>query len=258
MTTSHVPAARKVILIAGPKGSGKSTLIKALFPELPVRFTEPFLYRVCKISEDFCVVEVQAKDEALRVLLAAPPWRISVGIMLVDAAQWAPVNQLMLKLVALAPARALVLNKADQATSDMVREVQREAERLGMEFFLVSAVTGQGLEELRKWIETGERPRAELPAPTTPPPLPATAPAFPPPPQRAPVPVDVIPVPGRREPKEGELSEEELVFLRMCDGRRSLSEIASLLGLSYGKAKGIADKLYATRYLGELRVVTRV
>ncbi|MEM4411372.1 MAG: hypothetical protein QXO66_00825 [Thermofilum sp.] len=244
-------AAQKVIVVAGPKGAGKSTLIKALFPELPVRFAEPFLYRVYETSKGCRIVEVQAKDEALRVLLAAPPWRISVGIALVDATQQVAVNPLVVSLFAEAPAKALVLNKADQAPPERVREAQREAERLGMEFFALSAASGQGVEELRAWIQTGERPRAAPPAP-------APAPLAPPPSRTAPFPVDLVPVPSGKEPRKGELSEEELRFLRACDGERSLSELASALGLPYGKAKSIVDKLFFTGYLRELRVRSRV
>lgn len=243
-------AVPRVVVVTGPKGSGKSTLIKVLYPELPVRFTEPYIYRVYEVQKGLKVVEVQDKEEALRVLLAAPPWRISVGIMLVEAAQQVRANPLMVNLIATAQAKALVLSKADKASSESVLEARREAERLRLEFFSVSSVTGQGVEELRRWVETGERPEAA-------PPQPAAAPTARPPPVQPLILVDVVPVPSGKEPRAGELSEEEIRFLRLCDGKKPLSEVASTLGITYGRAKSIADKLFSAGYLSQLRVATR-
>lgn len=61
-----------------------------------------------------------------------------------------------------------------------------------------------------------------------------------------------VPVPSTRPPDVRRLSREEWRFLALCDGRRSLREIAGLLGIPYQRARLIAEKLRSEGYLEEV------
>jgi energy-coupling factor transporter ATP-binding protein EcfA2 len=231
----------KVLLVAGPKGSGKSTLIKALFPELPVRFTEPPIYRVYEASQGVKVVEVPGRADVVRLLLAAPPWKVSVGLLLADGSQQPRADPELLPLVLAAPQKALVLTKLDLASPEAIERARAEAQKVDLDFFTVSATTGQGVPELLQWIMTGARPKP----PETPQPKVEE--------RRAPVLlVDVVPVPSPRPPRAA-LSPEEEVVLKACDGRKSIAEIAMELGTSPAAVKGVVDKLFSKGFIKELK-----
>jgi energy-coupling factor transporter ATP-binding protein EcfA2 len=231
----------KVLLVAGPKGSGKSTLIKALFPELPVRFTEPPIYRVYEASQGVKVVEVPGRADVARLLLAAPPWKVSVGLLLADGSQQPRADPELLPLVLAAPQKALVLTKLDLASPEAIERARAEAQKVDLDFFTVSATTGQGVPELLQWIMTGARPKPpEAPQPKVEE-------------RRAPVLlVDVVPVPSPRPPRAA-LSPEEEVVLKACDGRKSIAEIAMELGTSPAAVKGVVDKLFSKGFIKELK-----
>jgi len=232
----------KVLLVTGPKGSGKSTLIKALFPELPVRFTEPPIYRIYEASQAMRVVEVPGRADAVRLLLAAPPWKVSVGLLLVDGSQQPRADLDLLPLVLAAPQRALVLTKLDLASSESVKLARAEAQKIDLDFFAVSAVTGQGIPELLGWITTGAKPKPpEAPQPKV---EEKIAPMFL---------ADVIPVPSPRPPARATLSPEEEAVLKACDGRKSITEIARELGVSPAAVKGAVDKLFSKGFIKELK-----
>lgn len=231
----------KVLLVAGPKGSGKSTLIKALFPELPVRFTEPPIYRVYEAGQGVKVVEVPGRADVVRLLLAAPPWKVSVGLLLADGSQQPRADPELLPLVLAAPQKALVLTKLDLASPEAIERARAEAQKVDLDFFTVSATTGQGVPELLQWIMTGARPKP----PETPQPKVEE--------RRAPVLlVDVVPVPSPRPPRAA-LSPEEEVVLKACDGRKSIAEIAMELGTSPAAVKGVVDKLFSKGFIKELK-----
>lgn len=231
----------KVLLVAGPKGSGKSTLIKALFPELPVRFTEPPIYRVYEAGQGVKVVEVPGRADVVRLLLAAPPWKVSVGLLLADGSQQPRADPELLPLVLAAPQKALVLTKLDLASPEAIERARAEAQKVDLDFFTVSATTGQGVPELLQWIMTGARPKP----PETPQPKVEE--------RRAPVLLaDVVPVPSPRPPRAA-LSPEEEVVLKACDGRKSITEIAMELGTSPAAVKGVVDKLFSKGFIKELK-----
>jgi energy-coupling factor transporter ATP-binding protein EcfA2 len=231
----------KVLLVAGPKGSGKSTLIKALFPELPVRFTEPPIYRVYEAGQGVKVVEVPGRADVVRLLLAAPPWKVSVGLLLADGSQQPRADPELLPLVLAAPQKALVLTKLDLASPEAIERARAEAQKVDLDFFTVSATTGQGVPELLQWIMTGARPKP----PETPQPKVEE--------RRAPVLLaDVVPVPSPRPPRAA-LSPEEEMVLKACNGRKSITEIAMELGTSPAAVKGVVDKLFSKGFIKELK-----
>ncbi len=63
-----------------------------------------------------------------------------------------------------------------------------------------------------------------------------------------------VPVPGGGRPDISALSEQEWRFLALCDGERTIREIAALLGIPVGRARIMAERLRAGGYLKEVRV----
>ncbi len=61
-----------------------------------------------------------------------------------------------------------------------------------------------------------------------------------------------VPVPSGKKPDPRKLSEEEWRFLALCDGKRSLREIAGLLGITYQEARLLAEKMRSRGYLREV------
>jgi len=235
LTTGVVPP---VIVVTGSRGSGKSTLIKALFPELDVDFSEVKLYRVYELASGLQVAEICGKPEALsELVLSRPSWQLYAGIVVVDGAHPPRVDGRALALVAGAPRRALVMSKADVASRGRAREVETLARRFKFEFFPVSAVKGEGVEELKAWLLGIEAPRRAAKE---------VASAEPP--------FDVVPVLATFAATGVELSEEEKIVLKLCDGKRGVGEIARELGVPYGRVKMIVDRLYWKRYIRELRL----
>jgi len=231
-------ALQEVVLVVGAKGSGKSTLIKALFPELAVEPGEARPYRLYELGGGLHVAEVCGSPDALgALLLSRPAWKLLAALVLVDGAAEPRVDGRALALASGAPARALVLTKADAAPPELVEETKALAARVGFEFFAVSAAKGIGVGELRRWL-AGALPAA--PAART---LPAQRFRF-----------DVIPVPAPGALEAGGLGGEELEVLKLCDGRRSAGEIARALGLPYGMVRGILDELRMRGYLQALLV----
>ena len=227
---------QEVVLVVGAKGSGKSTLIKALFPELAVEPGEARPYRLYELGGGLHVAEVCGSPNALgALLLSRPAWKLLAALVLVDGAAEPRVDGRALALASGAPARALVLTKADAAPPELVEETKALAARVGFEFFAVSAAKGIGVGELRRWL-AGALPAA--PAART---LPAQRFRF-----------DVIPVPAPGALEAGGLGGEELEVLKLCDGRRSAGEIARALGLPYGMVRGILDELRMRGYLQAL------
>lgn len=222
---------QRVIVVTGCQGSGKSSLIKALFPSLEVDFSEVESFRLYELHESLSVAEVSGKPDALSALLLSElPWRLEAGIALVDGARMLRVDGRALALAAKAPRKSLVLTKADAAPRQLSGEVRRLASRFGFEFFEVSATRGLGVRELRAWL-------LEL--------RPHKAPA-------GALMIDVVPVPTPGAVGAGGLSEEERRILELCDGRRSVGEIAAELGSTYGAVRRVIDLLYARGYIRDL------
>lgn len=229
---------QEVVLVVGAKGSGKSTLIKALFPELAVEAGEARPYRLYELGGGLHVAEVCGSPDALgALLLSRLAWKPLASLVLVDGAADLRVDGRALALASGAPSRALVLTKVDAAPPERVEAAKALAARVGFQFFAVSAAKGVGVEELRKWLERA---------------LPAALAARPPSVRR--FRFDVIPVPAPGALEAGGLSGEELEVLKLCDGRRSAWEIAQALGLPYGRVRGVIGGLRMRGYVQALLV----
>lgn len=222
---------QEVVLVVGAKGSGKTTLLKALFPSLEVDFEERRPYRLYELPGSLYAAEVCASPDCLSsLLLSRPAWRLRAGLVLVDGAAEVRVDGRALALASSAPLRALVLTKADAIPPERVEEARALAARFGFEFFAVSAAKNVGVDELRRWLSSALPTgfAARLPRRLR---------------------VDVIPVPLPGALEAGGLSGEEVEVLKLCDGRRSASEIALLLGMPYGKVRGILCGLRMRGYV---------
>ncbi|MCI4409255.1 MAG: DUF742 domain-containing protein, partial [Thermofilum sp.] len=57
----------------------------------------------------------------------------------------------------------------------------------------------------------------------------------------------------KKTPDKSRLTQEELEVLELCDGKRSVGEIAMKTGKSYGEIKKIIDKLLSLGYLETLK-----
>jgi len=101
-----------------------------------------------------------------------------------------------------------------------------------------------GIEELKKWITTGEKIGKTMPKPV-PPPVP-----------KPPLPIDLVPVVAKKTPDKSRLTQEELEVLELCDGKRSISEIAFKTGKSYGDVKKIIDSLMVKGFIETLKTKT--
>jgi hypothetical protein len=169
---------------------------------------------------------------------AIAKWNINVGLLVVDSSR--PLEGVaeprFLAVIERAEKKALVANKVDEQGSQ-VAELGKFALEKGLEFFGVSTKTGVGIEELKKWITTGEKIVKTMPTPV-PPPVP-----------KPPLPIDLVPVVAKKTPDKSRLTQEELEVLELCDGKRSISEIAMKTGKSYGEIKKIVDKLMYLGYL---------
>lgn len=140
-------------MVVGAKGSGKTTLIKALFPGLEADFSEKKPYRLYELPGGLYVAEVCGSPDSLgSLLLSKPAWRLRAGLVLVDGASGVRADGRALALAAGAPLRAIVLTKADVSPPERIEEARALAARVGFEFFAVSATKNVGIDKLRGWL----------------------------------------------------------------------------------------------------------
>ncbi len=225
-------------MVVGAKGSGKTTLIKALFPGLEADFSEKKPYRLYELPGGLYVAEVCGSPDSLgSLLLSKPAWRLRAGLVLVDGASGVRADGRALALAAGAPLRAIVLTKADVSPPERIEEARALAARVGFEFFAVSATKNVGIDKLRGWL-AGTVPVVQPTAR----------------PQGRHFRVDVIPIPLPGALDAGGLSGEEAEVMKLCDGRRSAGEIALALGMPYGKVRGIISVLRMRGYVQALLV----
>ena len=161
---------REFIPFLGSKGSGKSSLIKALFPQLEVDYSEPRFYRDYFVGEGRYVRELSGSEETIRFLLPAmSKWRVSKAVVVLDLSKKESLSWAVGTMPLLGWEYLLVGNKADLPELEVkVEDVRSLAERRGAKLFVVSALTGEGTEVLRR-VLVGEIPLEEVPKPPAPP-----------------------------------------------------------------------------------------
>lgn len=230
---------QKAVIITGAKGSGKSTLIKTLFPHLDVDFSEVAPYKAYDLSEELVVAEVCCTPETLNKLLFKRfPWKLHAGLILVDGSRDLRVDGRSAALISDAPLRALVLTKAEDAVSSRVEAAKALATRLKFEYFSVSSFQNTGIDELREWVLTGRRP----------PPKPKIFESI-----QLVLAIDLVPVLAAGQLDKEVLSEHERNVLKLCDGKRGILDIAKELGLHPGRVRSVVDGFLVKGYLKDLR-----
>ena len=154
--------------IIGQPNAGKSTLIstcsaaKPKVASYPFTTLSPVLGMVARRHEEFLLVEIPGLIEGAHkgvglghdflrhVARTRLLWHLVDGVSGDVAEQWNMINMElgMFSYELLEKPQVLVVNKADAMTKDRRREVEGTLAELGAPYFIVSAMTGEGVEPL--------------------------------------------------------------------------------------------------------------
>jgi len=236
---------REITPFLGLKGSGKSSLISALFPDLEVNFEEPEYYRDYMVGEWHYIREVSGKEETIRLLLpATSKWRVERAVMVFDLSRKESFSWAIGTMPLLGWRFLLVGNKSDLPERMIsLSEASSLAEREGAKLFIVSALTGDGVEELKRAL-MGEIPLEEVSVPPTPVPAPALR-------------RDYLPIPLDHSPSTDGLSEIEIKLLGLIDGKKTAFELSQELGTEIRTIQIYLKRLQAKGKIKDLKLVVR-
>ena len=152
-STNKPPAGAKPLMMIGPVGAGKSTLIKALelggskAPSASVKKTEAITYYDLAIDTPGEMITIPHFFNAL-ILNSI---RARLVVFLMDASR---PSQLPSRLALAMKAPSVgVINKIDVAAEGGLRKARAALTTAWVkDIFEISAVTGQGLDEFKEWI----------------------------------------------------------------------------------------------------------
>ncbi len=156
--------------IIGRPNAGKSTLLstcsgaKPKVASYPFTTLSPVLGMVARRHEEFLLVEIPGLIEGAHmgdglghdflrhVARTRLLWHLVDGVTGDVAEQWNMINQElgMFSHELLEKPQVLVVNKADVMTEDRRREVEESLSELGVDYHVVSGMTGEGVESLIK------------------------------------------------------------------------------------------------------------
>lgn len=229
---------REITPFLGLRGSGKSSIISALFPELEVNFEEPEYYRDYVVGEWGYIREVSGKEETIRLLLpATSKWKVERAVMIFDLSRRESFSWAMVTMPLLGWKFLLVGNKSDLPDRMVsLSEASSLAEREGTKLFIVSALTGYGVEELKRAL-MGEIPLEEVPTPTL---------------RR-----DYLPIPLEHPPSTDGLNEIEIKLLELIDGKKTAFELSQELGADIRTVQIYLKRLQAKGRIRSLKLVVR-
>ena len=154
--------------IIGQPNAGKSTMIstcsaaKPKVASYPFTTLSPVLGMVARRHDEFLLVEIPGLIEGAHkgiglghdflrhVARTRLLWHLVDGVIGDVAQQWNMINQElgMFSHELLEKPQLLVVNKVDAMTKERRREVEETLSELGVPFYLVSAMTGEGVEPL--------------------------------------------------------------------------------------------------------------
>ena len=154
--------------IIGQPNAGKSTLIstcsaaKPKVASYPFTTLSPVLGMVARRHDEFLLVEIPGlidgahkgvglgHDFLRHVARTRLLWHLVDGVSGDVGEQWSMINTElgMFSYELLEKPQVLVVNKADAMTKDRRREVEETLAELGASYFIVSAMTGGGVEPL--------------------------------------------------------------------------------------------------------------
>ncbi|GEM_PF-1331840 len=244
---------RELIVFAGDKGVGKTTLIKALFPKVEVDYSEPSFFRDYEVGGGVYAREVRGDPSVIEVLThSVKAWRIRTALLVFDLSNRSSVFNLgrWHSLIPTGVKTVLVGNKADLAERNISdEEVDTISRRIGARYFIVSAKTGKGVDELarelaipvekeavRKVVGKEVGKKAQPPAPRV-------------------IRKDYLPIPHDFKPSLDGLSDIEIKILELVDGSRKASEIAEILNLDAHSLLIFLKRLHAKGKIKDLQVL---
>jgi len=140
---------QKPIMVIGPVGAGKSTLLKALeYVQGEVRKTQSIRYTPLAIDTPGEMMQIPYLYNSF-ILNSS---RARAVFFLVSAKQY---NRMPPKIALALKAPAFgIVSKIDGAGADEIRRAEAVLQTVGLKrIFHVSSVTGEGLEELKEFMD---------------------------------------------------------------------------------------------------------
>jgi len=249
---------REIVPFFGMKGSGKSSLIAALFPGLQVDYKEPEYYKDYMVENRLYIREMSGKDETIRILLPAmSKWRVGRAIAVFDFSKKESLFWIDRIMPLVNWNFLLIGNKSDISEKEVsLEEASSLAESRGTKLFIVSTLTGEGIEELKREL------LGEAPVESVTPFEEVTAPKEDSTPQQITVPTlvprkDYLPIPFKIPPDTEGLSEIEIQLFELIDGKRTAFELAEELGLDLRTVQIYLKKFHAEGRIKDLKLVVK-
>lgn len=235
---------RKLIIFVGDKGVGKSSLIKALFPEVEVDYSEPHFFRDYEVGEDLYAREVRGEPEIVDILVhSAKMWGIEKALLIFDLSNSDTLSN-MDKWYSLIPPGVDILligNKSDLERRISEEELNILSRSFNTEILIVSAKTGEGLRGLAEKLAVPFKReiRKEIVERV----------------EKKTVHMDYLPIPLDVRPSLDGLSDIEIKILKLVDGTKGAREIAEILNLEPHMLLVFLKRLHAKGKIKDLQVI---
>ncbi len=235
---------RKLFVFVGDKGVGKSSLIKALFPEVEVDYSEPRFFRDYKVEENLYAREIRGEPEIVDVLVhSAKMWRIEKAFLIFDLSNPDTLSNVNKWYSLIPPGVDILLigNKSDLERKVSEEELNILSRSFNTEILVVSAKTGDGIKELteklaipvKREVREEAVKRVEEEA----------------------IHIDYLPIPLDVRPSLEGLSEIEIEILKLVDGAKGAREIAKILNLEPHTLLIFLKRLHAKGKIKDLQVI---
>ena len=235
---------RKLIIFVGDKGVGKSSLIKALFPEVEVDYSEPRFFRDYEVGENLYAREVRGEPEIVDILVhSAKMWGIEKALLIFDLSNSDTLSN-MNKWYSLIPPGVDILligNKSDLERRISEEELNILSRSFNTEILIVSAKTGEGLRGLAEKLAVPFKReiRKEIVERV----------------EKKTVHMDYLPLPLDVRPSLDGLSDIEIKILKLVDGTKGAREIAEILNLEPYMLLVFLKRLHAKGKIKDLQVI---
>ncbi len=265
-----------IISFFGARDSGKSSLIKALFPEIKVDFEEPILVRNY-FYKHHVIREFSGKRPDLEFLKIKSSWKIDIAVLLLD-----PTNKDSLSVLksieniwSKAWTKIVVVTKSKSATEDFLRTAKKFSEENGGTLYIVDLEDPSSLEELEEFFrklfkEKIEKPSAQIKytrikeveekKPLMPAKTKASKNVYTFVPKKSPLAYEEFVVTARRSLDklalglEG-IDEVDLKILSMCNGYTTMDEIAKSVEIPIEEVEDRVKKLRQRGFIREIRTI---
>lgn len=265
-----------IVSFFGARNSGKSSLIKSLFPEIDVNFEEPILVRNYLYNNNV-IREFSGKTTDLDFIKIKSGWEIDVAVLLLDPTSNDSMQVLksVENIWSIAPTKVFVVTKAKSATEDFLRKARSFAEEHGGTLFVVDLEDSASLRDLKDFLrdllgkEMAEKPAQPMPEkaekveeakPSKPAEKERTENIYRFVPKKSPLAYEEFIVRAKRSLEQLDvglegLDETDLKILSMCDGYTAVDEIAENIGISVEEVEEKLEKLKQKGFIREIRTV---